>query len=94
MQSLILVCYDIHDPKRLRRVAQLMEGWGVRVQYSVFRCHLDDKGREQLRWKLGQLMEPVDAVLFVPICAACSRRVSTIGAQPPWETKPPKLSIL
>ena len=94
MQSLVMVCYDIRDPKRLRRVAELMEGWGVRVQFSIFRCHLDDKGREQLRWKLGQLMEPEDSILFVPVCAACSRRVSNLGAQPQWEASPPKLTIL
>ena len=33
-----LVCYDVHDPDRLRKCAKHMEGYGVRVQYSVFRC--------------------------------------------------------
>ena len=33
-----LVCYDVHDPKRLRRAASVMEGAGQRMQYSVFRC--------------------------------------------------------
>ncbi|MDR0535374.1 MAG: CRISPR-associated endonuclease Cas2, partial [Puniceicoccales bacterium] len=30
-----LVCYDIANPKRLRRVARLLEGFGTRLQYSV-----------------------------------------------------------
>lgn len=94
MHSLVMVCYDIRNPKRLRRIAQLMEGWGVRVQFSIFRCHLDDKSREQLRWKLSELMEKEDSVLFVPVCASCSRRVSSMGSQPPWETDLPKLTIL
>jgi CRISPR-associated protein Cas2 len=94
MQSLVIVCYDICDPRRLRQIAELMEGWGVRVQYSIFRCHLDEKSREQLRWKLLQLMEPEDSVLFIPVCAACSCRVANLGAQPPWESTPPKLTIL
>ena len=36
-----LVSYDICNPKRLRRVAKAMEGFGVRLQYSVFECALD-----------------------------------------------------
>jgi CRISPR-associated protein Cas2 len=31
-----LVSYDISDPKRLRKVARSLEGFGVRLQYSVF----------------------------------------------------------
>ncbi|BCD68467.1 CRISPR-associated endonuclease Cas2 [Nitratiruptor sp. YY09-18] len=31
-----LVCYDISDPKRLRRVARYLEGECIRIQYSVF----------------------------------------------------------
>jgi len=36
-----LVSYDICHPKRLRRVARALEGFGVRLQYSVFECALD-----------------------------------------------------
>jgi CRISPR-associated protein Cas2 len=35
-----LVCYDISDPKRLRRVFKTMRGFGDSMQYSVFRCAL------------------------------------------------------
>ena len=35
-----LVCYDISDPKRLRKVAQTCEDFGVRRQFSVFLCRL------------------------------------------------------
>jgi CRISPR-associated endonuclease Cas2 len=31
-----LVCYDVRDPERLRRAAKHMEGYGERMQYSVF----------------------------------------------------------
>jgi CRISPR-associated endonuclease Cas2 len=36
-----LVAYDIADPKRLRRVARLMERLAVRSQKSVFLFHGD-----------------------------------------------------
>ena len=47
-----LVCYDVHDPARLRRAAKLLEGTGERVQYSVFRCWLNPTQVQRLRWEL------------------------------------------
>ena len=37
-----IVLYDIRNPRRLRRVARLMEGYGQRVQHSVFECDLGE----------------------------------------------------
>ena len=39
---LTLVAYDIAEQKRLSRVAKVCENFGVRVQYSVFECRLDE----------------------------------------------------
>jgi CRISPR-associated protein Cas2 len=38
-----LVAYDIRDDKRLRTIATCMEGYGERIQYSVFICDLSDQ---------------------------------------------------
>jgi CRISPR-associated protein Cas2 len=35
-----LVAYDIRDDRRLRNIATCMEGYGTRIQYSVFICDL------------------------------------------------------
>jgi CRISPR-associated protein Cas2 len=37
---LIVVCYDIANPKRLKRAAQACLRFGQRVQRSVYECHL------------------------------------------------------
>ena len=37
----IVVSYDVSDDRRRRKVAKIMEGYGYRVQYSVFECDLD-----------------------------------------------------
>ena len=34
----LLVCYDIADAKRLRKVERITEGYGYRLQESVFFC--------------------------------------------------------
>lgn len=38
-----LVAYDIREDRRLRNVASCMEGYGERIQYSVFVCDLSDQ---------------------------------------------------
>ena len=44
-----LVCYDISDPKRLRKVATACEDYGLRKQYSVFLCRISRTQFERLR---------------------------------------------
>ena len=63
-----LVSYDISNPKRLRRVARTLEGFGVRLQYSVFECPLDDLRLARLKADLQDLLRhDEDQVLFVSL---------------------------
>lgn len=63
-----LVCYDIADPKRLRRVAKLMQAYGTRIQYSVFECPLDNLKLEKLKLEARDLINSDDdQVLFVSL---------------------------
>lgn len=63
-----LVSYDISNPKRLRKVARALEGFGVRLQYSVFECPLDDMRLAKLKVELHSLLNhDEDQVLFVSL---------------------------
>lgn len=63
-----LVSYDICDQKRLRRVAKILEGFGSRLQYSVFECPLDSMRLAQLKATLApELNFDEDQVLFVSL---------------------------
>ena len=63
-----LVSYDISDPKRLRRVARALEGYGVRLQYSVFECPLDDLRMPLLKAALQPILNhDEDQVLLVSL---------------------------
>ena len=63
-----LVSYDISDPKRLRKVARSLEGFGTRLQYSVFECPLDDLRLAKLKAVLHPLLDhEEDQVLFVSL---------------------------
>jgi CRISPR-associated protein Cas2 len=35
-----VVCYDVREPKRLRKTHQTLLGYGDPLQYSVFVCDL------------------------------------------------------
>ena len=64
-----MVCYDVTDDKRRGQVANELENFGQRVQYSVFECHLSDAQFAQLQERLMALMdESVDKLRFYPLC--------------------------
>ena len=88
-----LVSYDVRDDRRLRRTARLLEGYGERVQYSVFRCRLTRKGLERMRWELARVMEAEDSLLIIPICAGCSRGIHE-SMDRAWRAEPPTYRVV
>jgi CRISPR-associated protein Cas2 len=92
-----LVCYDVHDPARLRRAAKLLEGTGQRIQFSVFRCWLNPTQMQRLRWELTQILEPGDDVLLIPLCARCVAGMETTHSAlktPDWPDTPEPYRIV
>ena len=68
MRTTYLVCYDIRNDKRLRQVAGICEGYGLRVQYSVFECDLNPANRVALERELNDVIKhDEDQVLFVTL---------------------------
>jgi len=88
-QTVYLVTYDIADPDRLRKVFKVMKGAGEHVQFSVFRCVLSDRAREELIDALERVIERAeDQVLLVDLGPEDGRAASCIRAlgtpyQPP-----------
>jgi len=78
-----LISYDISDPKRLRQVARIMEGYGYRVQLSVFQCPLDDLRLEQFKAEVVPVINSEeDQVLIVclgPDTEQTFRRFDSLG---------------
>jgi CRISPR-associated protein Cas2 len=81
MRTSYLVCYDICDDKRLRRVFKTMRGYGDHLQYSVFECQLTASDLVRLRDDLSQIIHHVhDQVLFVNLGPAEGRGERVITA--------------
>lgn len=71
MRRCYLVCYDVRDPKRLRRVHRLMKAYGEPWQYSVFSCTLKAIDRVRLETALRETMNmKEDQVLIVDLGAS------------------------
>jgi CRISPR-associated protein Cas2 len=80
MKRLWVVSYDIADDRRLRRVAQLLEAVGSRVEFSVFECSLDLQDVASLRERLSlEIDAEADSVRYYPVCEWCERRVTWLG---------------
>jgi CRISPR-associated protein Cas2 len=76
----MLVSYDICDPKRLPKVAKLLEGYGNRVQYSVFECILTERQFRELQRRLLRLIRlEEDSVRFYRLCESCRAQIEILG---------------
>jgi CRISPR-associated protein Cas2 len=85
MRSSYLVCYDVCDDKRLRKVFQTMRNYGDHLQYSVFECQLTPSDLARCRAELSKIIKhSEDQVLFVNLGPAEGRgdRVITALGKP------------
>lgn len=70
MRRCYVVCYDIREPKRLRRVHKLMKAFGEAWQYSVFYCTLKAIDRVRMENALREILNlKQDQVLILDLGA-------------------------
>lgn len=89
-----LVAYDVREPKRLKKVAKHLKGYGSRIQYSIFRCRMNDRERERLGWEMKRIMEPEDNLLVMGLCGRCADRVRRVNPDASWAKDPPTYEIV
>lgn len=90
---LVLVTYDVVDNRRRTKLATFLEGYGRRVQKSVFECFMGlgemQKLQEQM---LKRISLPEDNVRLYWISADALPRTRTLGSSMPAE--PPQIYII
>lgn len=68
MRNTYLVCYDICDDKRLRKVFRAMRDYGDHLQYSIFECQFTPTDLARCRHELSEIIDHgKDQVLFVDL---------------------------
>ena len=81
----IMVCYDIANDRRRRRIRRVLKSYGNGFQESVFEADVDRGQFAALQQKVLALIEPDDKVRFYTLCGACTGRAS---GEPAAEIKP------
>lgn len=69
-----VVTYDIANDKRRKKLSDLLETYGRRVNYSVFEIELNETKREKLLYEieLKKLIDKkYDSLRFYHICKNC-----------------------
>jgi CRISPR-associated protein Cas2 len=80
---LYVVTYDISCDRRRKKVSDLLEGYGRRVQYSVFECLLSAVKYKELRQRLKHRVNVAeDSVRFYPISGHTFGQVEIWGGLP------------
>ncbi|MGH9345308.1 MAG: CRISPR-associated endonuclease Cas2, partial [Terriglobia bacterium] len=83
MRNTYLVCYDICDDKRLRKVFKTMRDFGAHIQYSIFECQFTPTDLARCRHTLGAIIDHrADQVLFVdlgPVEGRGDRVITALG---------------
>ena len=90
---LVLVVYDILDDKRRTKLATFLEGYGRRVQRSVFECYLSLGEMAALHEQIGRRVKADEdnvRLYWVPVDAL--PRTLTIGSDLP--EPPPEAHII
>ena len=88
-EQLWVIAYDSPSNKRRRKLAKLLEGYGERLQWSVFECRLQSHQLKRLRQMLAGIATADDSVRLwsVPQRAAAAEQLGRPVEHTPWEDK-------
>lgn len=80
---LYIVAYDIPSNRRRKKVSDILEGYGRRVQYSVFELVLAKSKYDEMRRKLSRYVNSEeDSLRFYPISQHTLDQVEIWGGVP------------
>ncbi len=75
-----LIAYDIANERRLSRIAKVCEGFGMRVEYSLFESRLSNADFAEFISRVKKIVQPEDRVIVYPICRSCEEKIVSMGA--------------
>ena len=77
----MVISYDNSDDRGRNKIGRLREGYGYRVQYSVFECDVDARQFTKLQREVRCLVRPeqLESVRFYPLVADSAERVMVVG---------------
>lgn len=82
-----VICYDVTDAGRWRKIYKRLQGYGTRLQYSIFRCRLTKIEIEKLRWELEKDLTAEDRLLILSVCDRCEQKTLGINRPESWRER-------
>lgn len=83
-----VVAYDISNDKKRKKIGEVLEAYGRRVNFSVFEIQIKNQSQKgKLEDELLGLLDPkYDSLRFYNICQNCIERSWSLGDEPaPFE---------
>jgi CRISPR-associated protein Cas2 len=83
-----VVSYDSPNDRRRTKVMKTLEGFGHRVQFSVFECELKPADLAKLKTRLKALIQPEeDDIRFYDLCESCQGKLTMLGKAKAYRQK-------
>ena len=88
-EQLWVVAYDSPNTRRRRKLAKLLEGYGERLQWSVFECRLQPHQLQRLRQGLARIATADDSMRLwgMPQRAQVAEQLGRQEEHTPWKDK-------
>ena len=76
----VVVAYDISNDKRRNKIAKCLQGYGERVNFSVFECMLKQRRFIRMKNDLKELVKhKEDNIRIYLLCKDCIKKAEIIG---------------
>ncbi len=75
-----IITYDIQKNKARKKVSDLLEQFGIRVQKSVFICEINKIQLDRIKTEVEKLIKKkTDSVIFFYNCNSCKEKRIMLG---------------
>ena len=82
-KSAVVIAYDVTDNSHRTKLAQLLLGYGDRVQKSVFEARLSASEVREVLKAAAKHIDKGDSLRIYPLCKTCHNAVSVVGRPGP-----------
>ena len=85
MYEVYLIVYDIHHPARLRKLAKIVQDYGIRMQKSIFEAKLLPSEFKNMMCRMQHIINPAeDGIKIFRLCQSCVSKRTGAGIEKPF----------
>lgn len=80
MYETYLIAYDIRDPKRLQKLAKIVQDYGLRMQKSIFEAEMTTSELKDMKTRMKNVINPAeDGIKIFRLCQMCEAKRTGAG---------------